>query len=78
MGSAAAGEQALLDALAVGEQADPVAREEGELGKSHGRGRGVVELGVGAGLGGVSSQHSLSVKSPRPSRGCFGATEIVT
>ena len=60
MGSAAAGKQPLLDALAVGEQADPVAREKGELGQSHGRGRGVVELGVGAGLAGVSSQRPLS------------------
>ena len=78
MGGAAAGEQSLLDALAVGEQADPVAREEGELGKSHGRGRGVVELGVGAGLGGVSSLHSFSVESSCPICGCFSATEIVT
>jgi len=49
MGRAAAGKQTLLDAVAVGQQADAVAGEESELGQGDGGGAGVVELGVGWG-----------------------------
>ena len=52
MGGASARQQSLLDAVAIGQQADAVAGEEGELGKGDGGGAGVVELGVG--WGGVS------------------------
>ena len=47
VGCAAAGQEALLDAGAIGEQADAVAGEEGELGQGDGGGACVVELGVG-------------------------------
>ena len=46
---AATGEQALLDALAIGEQADAVAGKKGQLGQRDGGGAGVVELGVWGG-----------------------------
>jgi hypothetical protein len=51
VGCAAAGKQALLNALAVGKQADAVAGEESELGEGYGGGAGEVELGVDARAG---------------------------
>ena len=56
VGCAAAGKQALLDGLAVGEQADAVAGEEGELGEGYGGGAGVVELGVGLARSSVTGE----------------------
>ena len=48
VGGSAAGEDALLDGLAVGEEADSISGEEGELGEGYGGGAGVIEFGVGS------------------------------
>ena len=60
VGCAAAGQQSLLDAVAIGQQADAVAGEESELGQGDGGGAGVVELGVGWGRIGCSASARLS------------------
>ena len=60
VGCAAAGKQALLNALAVGKQADAVAGEESELGEGYGGGAGEVELGVDARAGVGDGQCGLA------------------
>jgi len=51
VGCAAAGQEALLEARAISEQADAVAGVECELSQGDGGGAGVIELGVDFGAG---------------------------
>ena len=60
---AAAGQQALLDRLAVGEQADAIAGEECELRQRHRGGAGMIEFGVFAQTAGSKGQSRIGTRS---------------